>query len=125
MKSSGTEGATGRPGLYKWVVLFILTWIYAQNYLDRQLVAVLSEPIRKEMHLSDTQLGLITGSIFAMFYVTAAVPISLLADRGSRVKVVGIACALWSAFTAIFGLGQNFIHLAAARIGVALGEAGA
>lgn len=106
------------------VALFVLTLIYVFNFMDRQILGVLAEPIKQELDLSDSQLGLLTGFMFALFYSTFGVPIAWLADRTKRTWVVAIACALWSGFSAACGLATNFLTLAAARVGVAVGEAG-
>jgi len=104
--------------------LFLLTLIYLFNFMDRQIMAVLAEPIRKELHLSDSQLGMLTGFMFALFYTTFGIPVAWLADRTRRTWVIAAACTLWSGFCAVCGLATSFVTLALARIGVAVGEAG-
>jgi predicted MFS family arabinose efflux permease len=104
--------------------LVILTLIYIFNFMDRQIMGVLAEPIKQELGLSDSQLGLLTGFMFALFYVSFGVPVAWFADRTRRTWVVAAACALWSGFSAACGLATNFLTLAAARVGVAVGEAG-
>jgi predicted MFS family arabinose efflux permease len=104
--------------------LGLLTLIYVFNFMDRQIMGVLAEPIRQELGLSDSQLGLLTGFMFALFYTTFGVPVAWLADRTGRVRVIAAACALWSGFSAACGLATSFLTLAAARVGVAVGEAG-
>jgi predicted MFS family arabinose efflux permease len=106
------------------VVLFLLTMSYMLNGADRQLVSVLAEPIKQDLLLSDSQLGLLTGFIFSLFYTCCGVPISRAADRFNRVRIVSGACILWSLFTAMSGLALNFAQLALARAGVGVGEAG-
>jgi MFS family permease len=113
-----------RAGAYRYVVLGLLLIAYVLNYLDRQLVSILAEPIKASLGLSDTQLGLVTGVMFALFYTAFGVPTAWLADRMNRVKIISIACGLWSLFTGLCGLAGNFVHLALARIGVGVGEAG-
>lgn len=108
-----------------WLVLMLLTACYALSGADRQLVAVLAEPLRQEFGLSDTQLGLLSGFMFALFYTAFGVPLAWLADRANRVKIIAAACFTWSLFTAATGLSTAFSHLAIARAGVAIGEAGA
>lgn len=105
-------------------MLFLLMTIYVFNLMDRQVIAILAEPIRKDLLLADTQLGLLTGMIFAMFYGVCGVPIAWLADRFGRIRVIGSACVVWSICSAAGALASNFLQLAAARIGVAVGEAG-
>ena len=109
---------------YRSYVLFILTGVYTFNFFDRQILSILQESIKADLDLSDTQLGLLTGFTFAIFYVTLGIPIARVADRSNRKNVVAISLAVWSAMTAICGMAQNFIQLALARIGVGIGEAG-
>ncbi|WP_343520181.1 MFS transporter [Sphingomonas sp.] len=104
--------------------LALLTAAYFFSYMDRQILAILQEDIRRELLLSDTQLGLLAGFAFAIFYATLGLPVARWADRGNRVNIIGIALALWSAMTAVCGLAQNFVQLLLARIGVGIGEAG-
>ncbi|HVP85945.1 MAG TPA: MFS transporter [Rhizomicrobium sp.] len=107
---------------YTLAFLFV---IYAFNYVDRQLLSILMEPIRKELHLSDTQLGVLSGFAFALFYATLGIPIARLADRHSRRNIIVVAMAIWSVMTAACGFAQGFISLLLPRIGVGIGEAGA
>lgn len=113
-----------RVGLYPYFVLVVLGLIYAFNYLDRQIVAILAEPIKADLGLTDTQIGLVSGFAFAIFYTSFGIPVAWLADRVNRVRVVAVACAVWSLFTGVCGLANNFVHLLLARIGVGIGEAG-
>ena len=105
-------------------VLALLTLVYAVSSMDRQIMAVLAEPIRRDLALSDSEYGLLAGFLFAAFYTVSGIPLAWLADRANRVKVIAAACALWSLFAGAFGLAQNFVHMAAARAGLAIGEAG-
>lgn len=109
---------------YKRYVLFILTGVYAFNFIDRQILVILQQPIKDDLGLSDTQLGLLTGLAFAVLYVTLGLPIARYADNHNRKKIVSISLIVWSAMTAISGLAQNFIQLLLARVGVGIGEAG-
>ena len=118
------SGLRSDSGLYSAAALSVLTLVYVLNYLDRQLLAVLAEPIRKELHLSDTELGLLTGTIFALFYATFGIPAAWLADRTNRIRLVAVACAGWSVFTALCGRAHSFAQLALARVGVGIGESG-
>jgi MFS family permease len=104
--------------------LVLLTVVYSFNFIDRQLLAILQESIKLELSLSDSQLGLLTGFAFAVFYVTAGLPIARWADRGNRRNIVAIAVGLWSLMTALSGAVQNYLQLLLARIGVGIGEAG-
>lgn len=122
--ADGREVQQAPDRSYRQYVLGVLLFVYAINILDRQILGILMEPIRLELELSDTQLGFLSGIAFALFYATLGIPIARLADRTSRTGVISICIAAWSAMTAICGLAQNFWQLLAARIGVAVGEAG-
>ena len=89
--------------------------------MDRQLFAVLQEQIKADLDLSDSQLALLGGTMFAVFYATLGLPIAFLADRTNRVRLIALACAAWSVFTALSGAASNFLTMALARIGVATG----
>lgn len=106
--------------------LWILLVVYVFNFIDRQIVNILAEPIARDLQLSDTQIGLMTGLAFALFYTVLGIPIARFADRAttSRPKLIATALAVWSAMTALCGLAQNFWQLLLARIGVGVGEAG-
>jgi len=105
-------------------VLLILLLAYIFNFIDRQIIGILAVPIKSELALTDTQLSLMGGIAFALFYSGLAIPIAWLADRRNRVDIIAISVALWSLFTAACGLAQNFWHLFLARMGVGIGEAG-
>lgn len=128
------DSATGLPAQqerasfttgYRQYVLGILVVVYVFNLIDRQILSMLLEPIKQELQLSDTQLGMLSGIAFAVFYTTFGIPIARYADRNSRVRVISWSLAAWSLMTAICGLAQNFWQLMLGRIGVAIGEAGA
>jgi len=105
-------------------VLVMLTLVYVFNFADRQILVILQESIKKELQLSDTELGLLSGFIFAIFYVTLGIPIAQYADRGNRRNIVAGSLGLWSIMTAISGFAGNFIQMLLARIGVGIGQAG-
>ena len=111
---------------YVRYVLWLLLLVYILNFLDRQIVTILAEPIRRDLGLNDTQLGLLGGLAFALFYTVLGVPIARYADRATtnRVNVIAIALAVWSGMTALCGAAGNFVQLLMARIGVGVGEAG-
>ncbi len=109
---------------YRWYVLLVLMLTYAFSYMDRQILAIVLEDLRDELQLSDTQLGLLSGVAFALFYSTLGVPIARLADRRNRVAIISVALAFWSVMTALCGVAQNFLQLFVYRIGVGIGEAG-
>ena len=104
--------------------LGVLVVVYTFNFIDRQILSILLEPIKHELLLSDTQLGLLTGFAFAMFYATLGIPIARFADRGNRRNLIAVSLAIWSAMTALSGAAVNFVYLLIARIGVGIGEAG-
>jgi predicted MFS family arabinose efflux permease len=110
---------------YRQYVLGVLVVVYVFNLIDRQILSMLLEPIKRDLQLSDTQLGLLSGIAFAVFYTTFGIPIARYADKHSRVRVISWSLAAWSLMTAICGLAQNFWQLMLGRIGVAIGEAGA
>ena len=115
---------TARDELQRQVALWVLTAVGTLNFVDRQLLAVLIEPIRADMHFTDTQFGLLTGLSFALFYAVMGLPVAWLADRWRRVPIIAAACLLWSLATALCGFAGNFTQLAMARFGVGVGEAG-
>jgi predicted MFS family arabinose efflux permease len=92
--------------------------------VDRQILNVLVEPIRQDLQLSDTQIGLMTGLAFALFYATMALPLARLAERMRRPLLLGACMALWSVFTMVCGAAQSFVQLFVARVLVGVGEAG-
>ena len=108
------------------ITLWILLIVYIFNFIDRQIVNILAEPIARDLGLSDTQIGLMTGLAFALFYTALGLPIARYSDRPTthRPRLIAIALATWSLMTALCGLAQNFIQLLLARIGVGVGEAG-
>lgn len=118
------ETARSPDERYAWGVLALLCFVYVLNFLDRQLLSILAKPIQDEMGISDGQLGRISGLYFAMFYCILGIPVAWLADRGNRVRVLTIACAVWSAATVACGMSQNYSQLVAARMSVGIGEAG-
>lgn len=111
------------PG-YRRYALVLLLVIYTLNFLDRQVVNILAEPIKKDLHLKDWQLGMMTGLAFAVFYTVLGLPIARLAERTNRAWIISGAIAAWSGFTMLCGAAGNFTQLILARIGVGVGEAG-
>ncbi len=105
-------------------VLSMLVVVYTFNFIDRQILSILLEPIKNDLKVSDTALGALSGFAFALFYATLGIPIARLADRSSRRNLIAIALTVWSGMTALSGLAQNYWQLLAARIGVGVGEAG-
>ncbi len=126
-KNASTDDAASNPYSSRsasWYALVLLTVVYSFNFIDRQLLAILQESIKAELTLSDSQLGLLTGFAFAVFYVTAGIPIARWADRGNRRNIVALSLFIWSGMTALSGYVQNYLQLLLARIGVGIGEAG-
>lgn len=109
---------------YSYVVAVALMVVYTLNFLDRQFLSVLAQPVKTELHLTDTELGALTGLAFALFYTVCGIPIAALADRYNRVRIVAISAGVWSLFTAACGFATNFVSLAIPRVGVGVGEAG-
>lgn len=121
--AASEEGATLSPARANYV-LALLYGAYVLNFVDRQLLTLLMQDIKEELHLADWQLGLASGTSFALLYVAASIPIAYLADRSNRVRLLSICLALWSVMTAVCGMVTNFIQLLLARMGVAIGESG-
>jgi predicted MFS family arabinose efflux permease len=124
--SASAQSGTGTPaigsaGHYGLAILFVVGLF---NYLDRAIISILQVPLKTDLQLSDTQLGMLTGLSFALVYCTAALPLARLADNVNRKKLIAAALSVWSAATAACGLATNFPTLVAFRMGVALGEAG-
>lgn len=109
---------------YRAWVLTALVVVYTFNFIDRQILSILLQPIKADLALSDTAMGFLTGFAFAIFYATLGIPIAMLADRWNRRSIIAWSLGFWSLMTAVSGFAQNFWHLALARIGVGIGEAG-
>lgn len=129
MSTSAATRAPGRVGSSlgrAHYVILVLLAIYVLSYLDRQIVAILAEPIKQDLALSDTQIGLMAGLAFSIFYALMGFPLARLADNpaSNRVWLISIALTFWSVMTAFCGLSQNFVQLLLARFGVGIGEAG-
>lgn len=111
-------------GRYRTFALLLLTLVYGFNFIDRQIVGILAPFIQADLQLSDTQIGLLIGLAFAFIYTVMGIPIAWLADRYSRVNILAISLGMWSAFTALTGMANNFVQIGLARMGVGIGEAG-
>lgn len=109
---------------YQRYALWLLMIIYTLNFLDRQVINILAEPIKRELGLADWQLGMLTGLAFAFLYTILGIPIARLAERKNRPLIISASVAAWSFFTVISGFTQNFFQLVLARVGVGIGEAG-
>jgi predicted MFS family arabinose efflux permease len=124
--STATAAASAvapRTSAYAWVVLAMLAFIYIFNFLDRQLMSTLIESIKRDTGFTDKQMGFMTGFNFALFYTVFGVIVGFLADRTSRRNILFAGAFLWSAFTALCGMAQNYPVMLAARAGVGIGEA--
>jgi predicted MFS family arabinose efflux permease len=119
-----STAAAARPDTRAWFVLGMLCFVYVLNFLDRQLLSILAKPIQDDLGVTDGQLGRISGLYFALFYCLISIPVGWLADRTNRVKVLSLACALWSAATVACGFSSTYPQLVAARMAVGVGEAG-
>lgn len=113
----------GSAAYRRYVVLSLLA-VYTLNFIDRQLLGVMAQPIIARFDLTDTQYGFLNGPPFAIFYALMGVPIAMAADRWNRIRILALCIAVWSVMTALCGLATGFMFLLIARIGVAIGEAG-
>ncbi len=105
-------------------MLVLLLLIYTCNFVDRTILATLGQAIKLDLKISDTQLGLLQGLAFALFYTTLGIPLARLSERYNRVSLIAVCLALWSAMTAMCGAAQNYVQLFLCRVGVGIGEAG-
>lgn len=108
---------------YAWYVVGVLTFVYVFSFIDRQILNLLVRPIRRDLGISDTQMSLLMGLSFALFYTFFGLPLGRLADAKSRRTIIAIGFAFWSAFTAGCGLAKNFLQMLLLRMGVGVGEA--
>lgn len=108
---------------YAWYTTILLTAVYIFSYVDRTILNLLVEPIKEDLQLNDTEISLLMGPAFALFYTTLTIPLGWLADRSKRTWIVAVGVTLWSAATAACGLARNFVQLFTARIMVGVGEA--
>ena len=108
---------------YAWYVVVVLFLAFVVSYIDRQIISLLVEPIKADLDISDTQIGLLQGFAFTVFYTFAGIPLGRLADKKNRKAIIAIGMLMWSVMTFMCGLARNFTHLFIARIGVGVGEA--
>lgn len=108
---------------YSWYVLFTLVVVYILNFIDRQILSILAVDIKRDLSLTDGQLGFLGGAAFAVFYALFGVPLGRLADRWHRVRLLTIGLALWSTMTVLSGMARDYLQLSLARMGVGVGEA--
>ncbi|HEV2866054.1 MAG TPA: MFS transporter [Allosphingosinicella sp.] len=114
-----------RIGAYAWYALFVLVLVYVINFIDRQIISILVGDIKRDLSVTDAQIGFLYGTAFAVFYALFGIPLGRLADSWYRGRLMAIGLALWSSMTALSGFANSFGLLAAARIGVGIGEASA
>jgi MFS family permease len=108
----------------RWYVLIVMCVVYAISIADRYVVSTVLDPIREELHLTDSGIALLTGAPLALFYVTVGIPLSWLADRSNRRNILVLSLIAWSAMSALCGLSRTWFEFMLARIGVGVGEAG-
>ena len=122
-----TDDAAAPPvgGAYAKYVLGLLVLVYAMNFIDRQILSILAEDIKRDLGLSDAELGFLYGTAFAVFYALFGIPLGRLADNWVRTRLLSLGLAVWSTMTALSGFSTNFLQLSLARVGVGIGEASA
>jgi len=119
------DGARAEPKAsgYSWYVLTVLVVVYILNFIDRQVVSILAVDIKRDLGLTDSDMGFLGGAAFAVFYALFGIPLGRLADNWHRVRLLSIGLALWSTMTALSGFARNQLTLSLARMGVGVGEA--
>lgn len=122
MNSNSDSGSFGSPA-YRWYVLAVLTTAYTVSFIDRQILALLIGPIRRDLHITDTQVSLLIGLAFAIFYTLLGIPIGWIADRRSRRGTIAAGISIWCLMAAACGITRNYMQLFYARVGVGVGEA--
>jgi MFS family permease len=129
MKDHSTSNREDSPNggypspAYAWYVVVVLTIAYTVSFIDRQIMALMVEPIRRDLAISDTQMSLLLGLAFAIFYTLLGIPIARLADRFSRRGIIAAGITIWCVMTATCGISRNYAQLFLARVGVGVGEA--
>jgi len=124
MEPRSDPSKSERPSPGAWPILLMLMLVYSFSWMDRFLLVILIDPISKDLNVSNTAMGLLTGFASSLLYSLAGFPIARLADRGSRITIVSMAVGIWSSLTAAIGLAHSLFTLAAARLGIAVASAG-
>lgn len=127
-KKSTEPSAEEHPeigGPYARYVLIVLMLVYVFNFIDRNILSILAEEIKADLGLSDSQLGFLYGTVFAVFYAIFGIPLGRLADIWTRRKLISVGLFFWSGMTALSGTARSFVSLGAYRIGVGIGESSA
>ena len=117
------DAAPAEPGPYAWYMLAVLVLVYVANYVDRQLLTILAPELKRDLGISDAEFGFLYGTAFGVFYALFGIPLGRLADRWSRTRLLALGLTVWSLTTALSGLSRSFAQIAAARVGVGIGEA--
>lgn len=125
IEESNPSPARPRIGAYAWYALFVLVLVYIINFIDRQILSILVTDIKADLQVTDAQIGFLYGTAFAVFYALFGIPLGRLADSWYRGRLMAMGLALWSSMTVLSGFANSFGMLAAARIGVGIGEASA
>ncbi len=123
-EAAGQTGQSFGAAPYRGYVLVTLTLVYTLNFIDRNLLSVIAQPVIDAFDLSDSEYGFLNGPPFAIFYALMGIPIAMAADRFNRVAIIALCIALWSLMAALCGFAGSFAFLLIARVGVAIGEAG-
>lgn len=121
--AASVRAKPSQAGPYSWYALFILSLAYTLSYLDRQVLTLLIDPIRSTLSISDTQISLLHGFAFAIFYTVLGLPLGRLVDQHRRTTIIATGVALWSIMTALCGLARSYGQMFVARVGVGIGEA--